>query len=113
MPLSKAAAAIPLVPAGLDRAAHHRRDPQWLDAAFNSDSARVLLMREGLLGLPARWPGQGVRISAQARLRNFYAAFGFVPSGDVYLEDGIDHLEMACAAPSEAIEPVGIKETQR
>ncbi len=71
------------------------------------------LMREGLRGLPARWPGQGVRISAQARLRNFYAVFGFVPSGDVYLEDGIDHLEMACAAPSEAIEPVGIKETQR
>lgn len=49
MLLSKAAAAIPLVPAGLDRAAHHRRDQQWLDAAFNSESARVLLMREGLL----------------------------------------------------------------
>ena len=49
MPLSKAAAAIPLVSAGLDRAAHHRRDPQWLEAAFNSDCARVLLMREGLL----------------------------------------------------------------
>ena len=49
MPLSKAAAAIPLVPAGLDRAAHHRRDPQWLEAAFNSGSARVLLMREGML----------------------------------------------------------------
>lgn len=48
MPLSKAAAEIPLVPAGLDRAAHHRRDPAWLDAAFNSERARVLVMREGL-----------------------------------------------------------------
>lgn len=49
MVLSKAAADIPLVPAGLDRVAHHRRDPAWLDAAFNSDKARVLLMREGLI----------------------------------------------------------------
>ncbi len=62
MPLSKAAAEIPLVPAGLDRAAHHRRDPAWLDAAFNSDKARVLLMREGLLlvegSAPAAAPSQ-------------------------------------------------------
>ncbi|HOY77068.1 MAG TPA: NAD(+) diphosphatase [Hyphomonadaceae bacterium] len=49
MVLSTAAADIPLVPAGLDRAAHHRRDQAWLDAAFNSDRARVLLMREGLI----------------------------------------------------------------
>lgn len=48
MPLSKAAAAIPLVPAGLDRAAHHRRDPQWLDTAFASPDVQILLMREGL-----------------------------------------------------------------
>jgi NAD+ diphosphatase len=46
--LSKAASDIPLVPAGLDRAAHHRRDPAWLDKAFASDSARILVMREGL-----------------------------------------------------------------
>lgn len=49
MPLSKAAADIPLVPAGLERVAHRRRDPDWLDAAFNSERARVLLMREGLI----------------------------------------------------------------
>jgi NAD+ diphosphatase len=48
VPLSKAAADIPLVPAGLDRAAHRRRDPAWLDAAFASDTVRILPMREGL-----------------------------------------------------------------
>lgn len=48
MPLSEAAAAIPLVPAGLERAAHRRRDPQWLDAAFASPDVQILLMREGL-----------------------------------------------------------------
>ncbi|MDP3491495.1 MAG: NAD(+) diphosphatase [Hyphomonadaceae bacterium] len=62
MPLSKAAADIPLVPAGLDRAAHHRRDPAWLDAAFNSDRARVLMMREGQIlvegSAPASAPAQ-------------------------------------------------------
>ena len=46
-PLSKAAADIPLVPVGLDRAAHHRRDPSWLDAAFASSNVQVLVMREG------------------------------------------------------------------
>jgi len=46
-PLSKAAAEIPLVPHGLDRAAHHRRDTAWLDAAFASDTVQILLMREG------------------------------------------------------------------
>ena len=47
-PLSRAAADIPLVPTGLDRAAHHRRDKTWLDAAIASDSAQILLMREGM-----------------------------------------------------------------
>jgi ElaA protein len=40
------------------------------------------------------WPGRANRISAQARLRRFYGAFGFVPVGDEYIEDGIPHLEM-------------------
>jgi ElaA protein len=35
-----------------------------------------------------------VRISAQAHLERFYADFGFRPASDVYLEDGIPHLEM-------------------
>lgn len=48
MLLSEAAAAIPLVPAGIDRVAHHRRDLAWLDQAFQSDKVRILLMREGL-----------------------------------------------------------------
>jgi ElaA protein len=52
------------------------------------------LMREGLRRCAATWPGQGVRISAQARLRRFYADLGFDAVGDEYLEDNIPHLEM-------------------
>ena len=48
MLLKPAAAAIPLVPAGLERVAHRRRDPAWLDAAFTSERVRILVMREGL-----------------------------------------------------------------
>ena len=52
------------------------------------------LMREGLRRCAAQWPGQGVRISAQARLTDFYVGFGFVAEGDDYLEDGIPHRQM-------------------
>ncbi|NWG73813.1 MAG: GNAT family N-acetyltransferase [Rubrivivax sp.] len=52
------------------------------------------LMAEGLAGAARWWPGRGVRISAQSRLRRFYADFGFVAVGDDYLEDGIPHVEM-------------------
>ena len=40
------------------------------------------------------WPGQPNRISAQAHLAGFYGSFGYVPEGEVYLEDQIPHLEM-------------------
>jgi ElaA protein len=39
-------------------------------------------------------PGQGVRISAQSRLRRFYGEFGFEAVGEDYMEDGIPHIEM-------------------
>jgi len=39
--------------------------------------------------------GKGViRIGAQYYLRDFYESFGFQKAGDIYLEDGIEHIEM-------------------
>ncbi len=35
-----------------------------------------------------------IRISAQAYLLKFYKDFGFEPTSDIYLEDGIEHIEM-------------------
>jgi ElaA protein len=35
-----------------------------------------------------------IKIGAQLYLKNFYETFGFRQSGDVYLEDGIEHIEM-------------------
>jgi len=35
-----------------------------------------------------------VKISAQLYLKKFYTDLGFSPTSDVYLEDGLDHIEM-------------------
>lgn len=37
---------------------------------------------------------QVIKISAQCYLENFYKAFGFIPKGESYLEDGIPHVAM-------------------
>lgn len=36
----------------------------------------------------------GITLSAQEHLQHFYAKFGFVPVSDMYLEDGIPHVDM-------------------
>ncbi|SAL26425.1 acetyltransferase [Caballeronia udeis] len=41
-----------------------------------------------------RWPGQPIRLHAQARLQGFYAGFGFEPISDVHVEDDIEHIWM-------------------
>ena len=39
--------------------------------------------------------GDGViRIGAQLYLKEFYASLGFIPTGGIYPEDGIDHIQM-------------------
>jgi ElaA protein len=38
-----------------------------------------------------------IRIGAQYYLKEFYASFGFVQKGEIYLEDGIEHIEMLLA----------------
>jgi ElaA protein len=35
-----------------------------------------------------------IRIGAQYYLKDFYSSFGFVQKGEIYLEDGIEHIEM-------------------
>ncbi|MBU5426257.1 GNAT family N-acetyltransferase [Tissierella pigra] len=35
-----------------------------------------------------------IKISAQAYLQKFYESFGFKSTSDIYLEDGIEHIEM-------------------
>lgn len=53
-----------------------------------------VLMQEAINRFEALYPDQGIRISAQSYLLDFYQSFGFRPVGDEYLEDGIAHTEM-------------------
>ena len=56
------------------------------------------LMREAMKHAEALWPGQAIRIGAQAHLERFYGEFGFVKVSEPYIEDGIPHIEMLKAA---------------
>ncbi len=57
-----------------------------------------VLMAEGVRRCQQAWPGQGIRISAQAHLARWYGTHGFQTVGETYLEDDIPHVEMLRAA---------------
>lgn len=40
------------------------------------------------------YPNSDIRIEAQAKLKNYYSELGFIEDSEVYLVDGIDHLQM-------------------
>jgi ElaA protein len=51
-------------------------------------------MRRSLAEMERCFPGQPIRIGAQTYLNEFYKSFGFVNVSEVYMEDGIEHVEM-------------------
>lgn len=52
------------------------------------------LMGRALRECERLWPGQALSLSAQARLKAFYAGHGFDAIGAEYIEDGIPHIHM-------------------
>ena len=52
------------------------------------------LINEAIKKCNQIYPNQVISISAQHRLQDYYERFGFSAVGDVYLEDGIDHIKM-------------------
>ncbi len=52
------------------------------------------LMERGMSWCRQRYPGVPLVVSAQAHLQNFYESLGFAVTSDVYLEDGIPHVDM-------------------
>lgn len=52
------------------------------------------LMHEAVAFAQQRFPQQAIELGGQSHLQNFYAAFGFVPVSDIYLEDDIPHIDM-------------------
>ena len=65
--------------------------------ASRGTGAGHLLVDEALRKAAAEYPGRGHRIQAQAHLERFYGSHGFEPAGEVYVEDGIPHIDMTLA----------------
>lgn len=57
------------------------------------------LVAQALSECQMLWPGQSIEIGAQEHLQGFYGQHGFKAFSDVYLEDGIPHVDMRRAAP--------------
>ncbi len=58
-----------------------------------SGSGRELMQRSIQL-VHELYGDQPVKIGAQLYLKDFYASLGFRQTGEIYLEDGIEHIEM-------------------
>ena len=52
------------------------------------------LIVESIQALYALHGKRDIRIGAQYYLKDFYESFGFVQKGEIYSEDGINHIEM-------------------
>lgn len=52
------------------------------------------LMEQAMTQVALLFPGHDIKIGAQAHLQRFYGRYGFEVCGDVYDEDGIDHVHM-------------------
>lgn len=52
------------------------------------------LMQKSIMYCQQLWPNEAIEIGAQEHLKPFYQQHGFVVTSDVYLEDGIPHVDM-------------------
>ncbi len=52
------------------------------------------LMLQSISQLYGLFGNVTIKIGAQLYLQKFYTSLGFIQSGEIYLEDGIEHIEM-------------------
>ncbi|PDV85341.1 GNAT family N-acetyltransferase [Rhizobium sp. H4] len=78
---------------------HEPQDPSKIGRVVVSPAHRGkrlgdALMSEAISACERLYPANPIALSAQAHLRRFYEAFGFVVVSEEYLEDGIPHIDM-------------------
>ena len=61
---------------------------------YRGSGAGKLIMQKAISTAAELFRKQPIRIGAQLYLKNFYSSLGFEPQGDIYLEDGIQHIIM-------------------
>lgn len=64
-------------------------------AEHRGDGVARQIMLEAIKHCRKKYGKKTIIISAQTYLLHFYESLGFVPEGDRYLEDGIEHVTMA------------------
>ncbi len=52
------------------------------------------LMQQSITACRRLFGNGTIKIGAQLYLKEFYASLGFIPTGGIYPEDGIDHIHM-------------------
>ena len=53
-----------------------------------------ILMQKSIEEIEKLFGKSSIKLGAQLYLKKFYEGFGFIQSGEIYLEDGIQHIEM-------------------
>ena len=53
-----------------------------------------MLMQQSITECRRLFGNRVIRIGAQLYLKEFYSSLGFIPTGGIYPEDGIDHIQM-------------------
>ncbi|WP_336515920.1 GNAT family N-acetyltransferase [Pollutibacter soli] len=82
-----------ILPAGLSFAETSIGRVIAAKAARNSGAGRML-MEKSISHAKEIFGNQPIRIGAQLYLKKFYSSLGFNTVSDVYMEDGIEHIEM-------------------
>lgn len=65
-----------------------------IKAEYRKRNLGAKLVAETLKVIAEKYPQRPIKIGAQAHLTDFYGSFGFKPVSEVYLEDGIPHVDM-------------------
>ncbi len=53
-----------------------------------------ILMEKSIIFCSQKFGNEPIKIGAQLYLKKFYESFGFAKTSEIYLEDGIEHIEM-------------------
>jgi ElaA protein len=64
------------------------------EPALRKEGYGRLLMAESIARCQELFGDAPLKIGAQLYLKKFYESFGFTAIGDIYVEDGIDHIHM-------------------
>lgn len=63
-------------------------------ANYRGKGVGIVLLEKAIKETKTTFTVTNIKIGAQLYLKRFYESFGFVQTSEVYLEDGIEHIDM-------------------